>query len=455
MIRDLPIKFWSKMKKFYLLSIILFWFNNSDLYSQLLNPGFECETGSTITDWTNDGTGTVLVGTENVRTGANSLSYTTSSYNNQNMRANSTLPIPNNYYAYVIGWAKGDNSNAWASVGVTVGASESICARGSTGATWTRFFVLKQNTSGSTQNAVVKINSASGSGTSTVCWEDIVIYAYPSSTIDLTDPVPISTVTALSNAEGTSMTLNWTGGGDASSGVRGVAILRANGLSQTPPELNDQGKYSASGGCDGVNSIGNWAVVGIANEWVQTFTDNTISPNSDYTYAVYLRDGFFNYSTGKTSNATALPVELSSFCAYLQDNAVELQWQTQTEVNNYGFEIQRSQTSNVNSETWTKIGFVEGHGSSNSPKDYLFVDNDVLNGKYNYRLKQIDSDGKFEYSKAIEVIVGLLPSSFELLQNYPNPFNPTTTIGFGIMEKGNVKLSVYNLLGEEIRCFTQ
>ncbi|RKY92343.1 MAG: hypothetical protein DRQ01_06435, partial [Ignavibacteriae bacterium] len=98
---------------------------------------------------------------------------------------------------------------------------------------------------------------------------------------------------------------------------------------------------------------------------------------------------------------------------------------------------------------WISLGFVEGHGNSNSPKEYSFIDNIVTGGKYSYRLKQIDNDGKFEYSKVIEIDLGA-PLEYELSQNYPNPFNPSTTIKFSIPEKGNIKLMVYNILGEEI-----
>ena len=147
--------------------------------------------------------------------------------------------------------------------------------------------------------------------------------------------------------------------------------------------------------------------------------------------------------------ANPLPVELSSFSALVFNNNVKLNWRTETEVSNYGFEILRS-AQNDKANDWEKIGFVQGAGNSNSPKDYAFVDSDVLSGKYSYRLKQIDNDGKFSFSKTIEVDLGA-PMKFELSQNYPNPFNPTTTIKFNLPEAGNVKLTLFNILGQELK----
>ncbi len=151
-----------------------------------------------------------------------------------------------------------------------------------------------------------------------------------------------------------------------------------------------------------------------------------------------------------------LPVELSSFSASVVGNAVKLNWRTETEVNNYGFEVERNTPINPLSRgeaegrgVWERIGFVDGNGNSNSPKTYSFTDNNVLSGKYNYRLKQIDNDGKYEYSKTIEVDLGS-PSKFELAQNFPNPFNPETAIRFTLPNAGNVRLTIYNLLGQEV-----
>ncbi len=141
-----------------------------------------------------------------------------------------------------------------------------------------------------------------------------------------------------------------------------------------------------------------------------------------------------------------LPVELSSLTASSIKEGILLEWQTATEINNYGFEIQRA-IANNNFET---IGFVAGNGNSNSIKSYSFTDNYLSNEKLSYRLKQIDNDGKFVYSDVVEVNSTQIPTNFELYQNYPNPFNPNTTIKFDLPKKQFVTLKIYDILGKEI-----
>lgn len=148
------------------------------------------------------------------------------------------------------------------------------------------------------------------------------------------------------------------------------------------------------------------------------------------------------YKIGK--DEFALPVELTTFSAKTVETGIELSWQTATEINNYGFEIERKSGNS----SWEKIGFVKGAGNSSSTKDYSFLDK-VSSGKYTYRLKQIDDNGTYKYSGEIEATANV-PSAFKLNQNYPNPFNPSTSIKFNLPKASFVNLTIYNVLGAQV-----
>jgi hypothetical protein len=145
----------------------------------------------------------------------------------------------------------------------------------------------------------------------------------------------------------------------------------------------------------------------------------------------------------------ALPVQLVSFAATASRLDAILRWSTATEMNNYGFVIERRAMSNSHSQ-WVKVGFVAGCGTSASPKEYSYTDKNLAPGRYAYRIKQIDQNGAFKYAASAEVEVGLAAKVFELSSNYPNPFNPSTRIDFTVPEDGHAVLKVYNMLGQEI-----
>jgi hypothetical protein len=143
-----------------------------------------------------------------------------------------------------------------------------------------------------------------------------------------------------------------------------------------------------------------------------------------------------------------VPVEFVSFTAENSDDEVVLKWATATETNNSGFEIQRSRKSKVKSQTdWISITFIDGIGTTTERTDYIYKDKVKESGIYYYRLKQIDFDGSFGYSQTVEVNISS-PTDFVLYQNYPNPFNPSTTIKFSLPIKSNIKLEVYNSVGQ-------
>jgi hypothetical protein len=162
-----------------------------------------------------------------------------------------------------------------------------------------------------------------------------------------------------------------------------------------------------------------------------------------------------------------LPVELTHFTASAEKNGITLNWNTATETNNYGFEVEKNSHTEQPRATplggaegaskgeWIKIGFVEGNGTTNAPKLYSFTDKSA-SGTTSYRLKQIDRDGKFEYSQTVEVTAAAALKEFALEQNYPNPFNPSTTIQYSIPagadgnSSAHVTLTVFDAVGKEV-----
>ena len=143
-----------------------------------------------------------------------------------------------------------------------------------------------------------------------------------------------------------------------------------------------------------------------------------------------------------------IPVELTSFSASVSGGSVTLRWETATELNNSGFDILRS-VQNEN-EGWEKIGFVPGFGTTTERKSYAFKDENLNTGVYNYRLKQINYDGTYKYYNLANSVEVTSPDVFDLAQNYPNPFNPVTRINYSIATEINVKLTVFNSIGEQI-----
>ncbi len=159
--------------------------------------------------------------------------------------------------------------------------------------------------------------------------------------------------------------------------------------------------------------------------------------------------GSFGRSMYSIDVSSIIPVELTSFSGRVENGSVILNWSTATETNNRGFEVERSQKSEDGNQNWENVGFVNGNGTTTKQHNYSFKDNKNLSGNYNYRLKQIDFDGSFEYSNIVEVNI-TSPVKFSLEQNYPNPFNPGTVISWKSPVSSRQTLKVYDVLGREV-----
>ena len=183
---------------------------------------------------------------------------------------------------------------------------------------------------------------------------------------------------------------------------------------------------------------GAWDIENNAGGTIGTSTLGTATGNDFISFG----DFTFGNLNGGTN---ALPVELTSFTAKANEGIVELTWVTATEANNSGFDIERR----IESAEWQKIGFVKGSGSSTTSKDYSFTDKPKGGMEFQYRLKQIDFDGTFQYSNVVTATVQYA-STFMLDQNYPNPFNPSTSISYQLSVFSNVNLKVFDVLGNEI-----
>jgi hypothetical protein len=143
-----------------------------------------------------------------------------------------------------------------------------------------------------------------------------------------------------------------------------------------------------------------------------------------------------------------MPIELTSFTGNVANKRdITLNWNTATETNNQGFDIERKLST---TETWAKVGYIDGKGTTTAPTSYKFEDRKLNTGKYNYRLKQMDFNGNFEYYDLNGLIEVGVPTKYDISQNYPNPFNPTTKVDFDIPFASKVTMKLYDLSGREV-----
>lgn len=145
----------------------------------------------------------------------------------------------------------------------------------------------------------------------------------------------------------------------------------------------------------------------------------------------------------------ALPVELTSFSAMDKFKYIQLNWRTETELNNYGFHIE--QTTDQDEKNWTEIGFVEGKGISATPQKYEYRDGNpsFTAGRIYYRLKQVDRDGSYEYSDVVSV--NRTEAVTNSVISYPSPFSNTLRVNLNVEQEQDITIDIYSLNGNRIK----
>ena len=268
--------------------------------------------------------------------------------------------------------------------------------------------------------------------------------------IDVTPPAKI--VLMLGTASDSSISWSWLAPGDDGK-QNGPAALYEMRYATYAPETTDSA------------SLASWwndanPVDGLPKPTdpltFEAFEVTGLEREMTYYFLFRSKDDAGNYSEfSNIASKRTTPVELIALDAILEADYVVLNWQTASETNNYGFEVQRK----FESEKFEKIGFVKGAGTTNELHSYSFIDTDIGAGEYNYRLKQIDTDGQFVYSNSVQVTIEG-PQTFVLHQNYPNPFNSETTLSYEIPtlkqdsqieNRFDVTLKIYNSLGQHIQ----
>ena len=155
------------------------------------------------------------------------------------------------------------------------------------------------------------------------------------------------------------------------------------------------------------------------------------------------------------NQTTSVALNLVDFnISIINKNSVLLKWSSNNDKRNNGYEIERYTISNesrdvLDKNNWIVVGFVKNEGNNNSLQSYSFIDNQSATGKSIYRIKQVNFNGKYEYSSELEISIGI-PEMYSLDQNFPNPFNPLTIIGYSLPSDSKVTIKIFSLLGQDL-----
>jgi hypothetical protein len=266
------------------------------------------------------------------------------------------------------------------------------------------------------------------------------------STLDVVQPAQVLDL-AVEQVNDNSMTLSWTAVGDDGSSNGPASSYQMRYSSQPLTEANKLQWWAAA---TPVQNLPAPADPGT----LQNVTITGLDIEQQYFFVLQVGDDVGNLSElSQVASGSTTPVELQSFVLAAEKDQVFIDFSTASESQNWGFEIQRRIADDRN---WQTVAFLKGHGTTSETQTYSYVDKPGQFGTLEYRLKQIDLDGRSMLFDAVSVTL-TAPREFMLAQNYPNPFNPTTQIAFEIPENvsGEMSLIVYDMLGRRVRTLVE
>jgi hypothetical protein len=418
--------------------------------------GFEGQAGpfgtaTSSTEWWRSNAGlTATLNSTGGRSGPKNTSLSVSSTSHQTLRGPNVCNIAGATNYTIQFFYKGDKVSTNSSYGnIRGGVSGNTYQYGAyqtnqNQSNWTKYSITTTTNPGASSAgfAVISIQESTSSNTATFDIDDVVIYA---GSADNSAPNSPGAVTAL-NATQTSLDVNWTA---ASGGVDGggYVVVRYSTNPNADNDPNQNGIYAV----DNTTTNGTGTLTGTIR-YIGTgtsFTDNSgLSSGTTYYYKVYTVDKAFNYSSessGSGTTAGTLPVSLLSFSGYKDGIRNQLRWVTSSEINNRGFQVERSSDG----QSYQSIGFVNSlaiGGNSQTPLKYSFSDAQPAGVKQYYRLKQTDIDGRNTLSNIL-LIQGEKPTAFEIASVFPNPTRGQITMLLSAPTNETVNIRVMDLAG--------
>jgi hypothetical protein len=248
--------------------------------------------------------------------------------------------------------------------------------------------------------------------------------------------------------------------GDASTWERHTIDDNFDGAFSThAADIDGDGDLDVLAGAAEADIVSWWEnITGAGDIWAERMVDDFYifpmfigAADVDHDGDMDVVGGNFDGDVVWWENETSLPVELVYFDAVLDERTIHLRWETASETNNAGFEIQHL-SPGIDDETdldWESVSFVEGAGTVADGQVYRFRFENAAPGRHRFRLKQVDFDGQFDYSPTVDVVI-LAWERGALSDAYPNPFNPSTRFSLTVAMTQRVDIGVYNMLGQRV-----